>query len=245
MQCKTQIEAKLLTEKSETGKMNTDQHIQCISAYNQTVNLNKTLEENWDIFSTEETTKRTFLPKYLRVPYKHANNIGQKLVWAKLKHPIKVVHRLETFPGPDILTPNYPSNNISCCNHFCGTCRQLSAPSHYYSFQTKIHYEIQKIYSCDTTCSIYLLECSHSSKHYVGETSTTIRAHMYHHQNSSKTVLNRPIYSHLKEHNLNFKTFIITIIDKVTDLLARKNKMYYVKLLKTQVLFGLNVIKKD
>lgn len=80
MQCKTQIEAKLLTEKSETGKMNTDQHIQCISAYNQTVNLNKTLEENWDIFSTEETTKRTFLPKYLRVPYKHANNIGQKLV---------------------------------------------------------------------------------------------------------------------------------------------------------------------
>lgn len=38
--------------------------------------------------------------------------------------------------------------------------------------QTKIHYTIEDIYSCDTVCGIYLLECKMCGKQYVGETGT-------------------------------------------------------------------------
>ena len=42
----------IFTDKSDTGKNNSNQFIPCISPYNRTVNLDKILEENWGIFST-------------------------------------------------------------------------------------------------------------------------------------------------------------------------------------------------
>jgi len=137
----------------------------------------------------------------------------------------------------------FPSKNIKCRHEQCGTCNQLSDKSHYNSFQTKQYFSIPKIFSCDTINAIYLLECSICQKQYIGETSTTVRSRMKHHRNMSKTALNRPIYGHLESHRTNFSIFKLTIIDQVQDLSERKKKeQHYIKLLKTKVPFGLNVI---
>ena len=66
---------------------------------------------------------------------------------------------------------------------------------------------------------------------------------MKHHRNMANTALNRPIYAHLRSHDQNFSVFSITIIDTIKDLANRKQKkQQYIKLLKTKVPFGLNVI---
>jgi len=59
-------------------------------------------------------------------------------------------------------------------------------------------------------------------------------------RNKAKTTLNRPIYTHLKLRQTDFSTFTITNIDQVEE---RKEKgMQYIRILKTKVPFGLNVI---
>jgi len=66
---------------------------------------------------------------------------------------------------------------------------------------------------------------------------------MKHHRNKAKTTLNRPINTHLKLNQTDFSTFTITIIDQVEDVKERKEKgMQYIRILKTKVPFGLNVI---
>ena len=73
---------------------------------------------------------------------------------------------------------------------------------------------------------------------------TTIRSRMKHHCNANKSNLNRPIYKHIQAHKQNsMDTFSLTIIDKIEDMHRRKEKeKEYIRLLKTQVPFGLNII---
>ena len=147
--------------------------------------------------------------------------------------------------APTIQPITFPAKNIKCRNQQCGSCPQLSEKSHFSSYQTKHYFTINDIYSCDTTNCIYLLECKLCNKQYIGETHTTIRSRMKHHRNMYKTATNRPIYSHISNHQKDFSIFSITIIDRVTDTTQRKQKeMYYINLLKTKIPFGLNVINK-
>jgi len=62
---------------------------------------------------------------------------------------------------------------------------------------------------------------------YVGETHVTIRNRMTNHRNKATFALNRPIYAHLKEHDSNFSTYSLTIIDQVKDLKARMQLKFY------------------
>ena len=138
---------------------------------------------------------------------------------------------------------SFPAKNISCRNQQCGSCQQLTNRSHYSSHQTKHYFKIPDIYSCDTTHAVYLLECPICNKQYIGETHTAIRNCMKHHRNMSKSALNRPIYAHLELYQIEFSSYKLTIIDKIVDLQERKQKeKSYIKLLKTKIPFGLNVI---
>ena len=124
----------------------------------------------------------------------------------------------------------HPAKNIKCRLTNCGTCPLISSRSKYYSFQTKIHYPINNIYSCNTRGRIYQLYCNHCGKQYVGETGTTIRSRMKHHRNTSKTCLNHPIYDHIWSHNEGkLDIYTLTIINQVIDVPDRKEKeMYYI-----------------
>jgi len=83
---------------------------------------------------------------------------------------------------------------------------------------------IPDVFSCDTTAAIYLLECTICNKQYV---HVTIRNRMKHHRNKAKTTLNRPIYAHLKQHQTDFSTFTIKIIDQVKE--RKEKEMQYIR----------------
>ena len=115
--------------------------------------------------------------------YKYSKNLAQLLVKAKLNENITT--DLPTYPLSTFRLTSFPAKNMPCRNQQCGTCPQLTNRSHYYSYQTKHHYKIPDIYSCDTNAAIYLLQCQICHKQYLGETHVTIRNRMTHHRNKA------------------------------------------------------------
>ena len=214
-----------------------------ITTFDPTIPLKDIICEDWPRL-TSNPELRNYFRQPPQITYRHSPNLAQLLVRAKLHFTISTT--INSHPVPNIPVINYPAKNIKCRHQQCATCPQLTEKSHYNSFQTKQYYPINQIFSCDTTCAIYLLECQYCSKQYIGETHTTVRSRMKHHRNISKTALNRPIYAHLLEHHGSFSIYSITVIDRVQDTLQRKQKeQYYINLLKTKIPFGLNVINKS
>ena len=211
-----------------------------VTTFDPSISISEHLEEDWPRLTSNDDLKQIFRQPPT-VSYKHSPNLSQILVRAKLDNNINTDLPIQS--NPSLIHHTFPAKNIKCRNPQCGTCPQLTEHSHYSSYQTKQYYSINNIYSCDTTHAIYLLECTICHKQYVGETHNTIRNRMKHHRNMANTALNRPIYAHLKLHNQNFSIFSITIIDTIKDLTNRKStEQQYIKLLKTKLPFGLNVI---
>ena len=212
-----------------------------ITTFDPSLSLKQTILEDWPRLSSHQELRQTF-SNPPRITYKHAPNLSQILVRAKLHQDINTSD-LPSSPSPSISITTFPAKNIPCRNQQCATCPQLTSRSHFSSHQTKQYFEIPSIFSCDTTHAIYLLDCSTCGKQYVGETHTTIRNRMKHHRNMANTALNRPIYAHLQLHQSEFSSYQLTIIDQIIDLQERKQKeQFYIKLLKTKIPFGLNVI---
>jgi len=214
-----------------------------VTTFDPTLSIKNIILEDWPRLSSDLELRKHF-PTTPRISYRHSPNLSQLLVRAKLDHHIDST--IPIYSPPTIHSVHFPAKNIPCRHEQCGTCPQLSNKSHFSSFQTKQYHSIPEIFSCDTTHAIYLLDCTICHKQYVGETSTTIRSRMKHHRNMSKTALNRPIYDHIYQHSSNFSIFSITIIDQIKDLQQRKQKeQFYIKLLKTKIPFGLNVISSS
>lgn len=213
-----------------------------ITTFDPSVPVRDIIHDDWPRISSNPELRKFFLNPPA-VSYKHSPNLSQLLTRAKLDHTIDT--NIASFEAPQIHSISYPSKNIKCRHSQCGTCSQLSERGYYSSYQTKIYYQIPDIYSCNSHHVIYLLECKVCQKQYVGETHTTIRQRMLHHRNMSKTATNRPLYSHILNHRATFEIYSLTIIDQVMNLIERKSKeTYYIKLLKTKVPFGFNVLSK-
>ena len=214
-----------------------------ITTYDPSISIKDVLLQDWPRITSDSDLRKRFRDPPT-ISYRHAPNLSQLLVRAKLSH--KVNTNLAIHPPPRIPSISYPSKNIKCRHPQCATCPQLTDKSHYNSFQTKHYYQINKIFSCDTTPAIYLLECRDCCKQYIGETHTTVRSRMKHHRNMFKSATNRPLYAHCSSHKKDFSIYSITVIDQVTNTLQRKQKeQYYINLLKTKLPFGLNVIQKQ
>ena len=226
----------------ETKGKDKNYAINFTTTFDPSINLTEVLKTDWPRLSTIQDPRNTFTNPP-RITFKHSPNLSQLLVRAKLDYHTDT--ELPVYDPPPIPPISYSSKNISCRNEQCGTCPQLSNRSHYWSYQTKHYYNISKIFFCDTTNCIYLLDCNICNKQYVGETHCTIRNRMRHHRNISRSTINRPIYAHLKLHKTDFIVFTITIIDQVRDTKSRKEKeSMYINRLKTYLPFGLNVIRK-
>ena len=134
-----------------------ENHITFVCPYGKEIKVHETLEGNWDIFSTDDTTRKRLINKQVRVAYTHASNLSQKLVRAKMTGTIFT--DIPTFSVPLIKAPSFPAKNISGRHTQCSTCKQLSGRNTYYSYQTKSCYAIQDVFSCDTVGAIYILDC--------------------------------------------------------------------------------------
>jgi len=202
------------------------------------------IKENWPILSTNEATRRRLYTKTVRICYTNHPSIRTKLVKAKVLGNIDNTSIVEYNP-PQITYTKFPAKNIKCRITNCYCCPQLKESHDYVSFQTQKRYGISNIYSCDSTGLIYLLECSHCYKQYIGETHTKMSTRLKHHRKHPKTYTDRPLYAHLKDFGLTFKSYKLTIIHQLKDTQTRKSKEKdLIKELKTYVPFGFNVRTK-
>jgi len=192
-----------------------------ICKYDRTLLIKRILEENWGIFANNEDTRRALLTRQLRVSHTLGTNIGRRITKAKLEGTIGI--DTNTYQTPEF--PIYPGQQKTKCRvNQCGLCNQLSSKAFYYSFQTKIRYPIEDIYSCNTIGAIYLLDCQICGKQYVGESGAYLRIRIKRYRNKQNVALERPIYDHLKKHGTTFNVFTITVIAQVTDMKTRKAK---------------------
>lgn len=225
------------------GEKPTSQEITFTSYFDCNKHFLEALKEHWPILSANEVTRRKLFTKPVKICYTNHPSIKNTLVRAKISGTINTNQRTLVSPAPIIYT-KFPSKNIKCRTTNCSCCDQLKESHDYVSFQTSKRYTIPKIFSCDSTNVIYLLECSHCFKQYIGETHTKVSTRMRHHRKHSKTHIDRPIYAHLKKHGLTFSTYKLTIIREVRDTTTRKTvEKELIQELKTKIPFGFNVIK--
>ena len=190
-----------------------------------------------------QDTRKILYDKTVLFSYLNHPNIQQKVSKTSIEHTISS-HNTTLYPIPTTTRVTYPARNIKCRTPGCATCPQIMERYRVVSYQTHQHYPIKDIYSCNTKSAIYLLECPLCFKQYIGETGTTIRNRMKHHRNASHRDVNRPIYRHLKEHDIPFENLRLTIIEQIATTTLRKQcELQLIRELKTKLPFGLNVMK--
>jgi len=201
------------------------------------------INQHWPILFSNETLCQK-LPSKPRICYRALRTLGKILRRAHIKTSLQSMKETTT---PIVkVPPKFPAKIIFCRVTNCSTCQVLSNKSYFISYQTKQYFKIDNIYSCDTSNAIYLLECSICFKQYVGETGRTIRIRLRHHRNMFNSHTNRPIYRHPETHNANFTIYKVTIINQVNNRDWRKAKEAdWIKILKTKLPFGFNVIQKQ
>ena len=205
----------------------------------------------WECTMGRDPTLKRIFPKFPIMAYKRASNLAQQIVKAKLPKP-------EIFPGPDPpRTDEYPSQirvprtglkpRCHPCNTAqCGVCPILNVTSGVVSTSTKRSYPISTDLTCKSTNVIYVLQCKHCNKQYVGETSKSFIYRMKHHRNAAngkdEKILKRPLYRHFKELNLSFNDNIrATLVDKVPDTAQLKIvEKHWIEKMGTRLPVGFN-----
>jgi len=143
----------------------------------------------------------------------------------------------------NIITEFYLHRNIHCRREDCGCCNQLKGSQKVISYQTKFTVEIPCILACYSTCVIYLLECKHCFKQYVGETNSSLRSRMKRHRNMSTQATRRPLYSPIKN-ALQLPTPYPSS-NRLKTPLKEKLEAWYIQQSKTKIPFGFNVINNS
>ncbi|XP_065896286.1 uncharacterized protein [Dysidea avara] len=229
-------------KKSDTTSQTRDNPIIIVSKFDINKKFVRACKDHWPMLTANSETKKHLYQKPVQHTFTNHKNIKQRLPNNKLD--IEVPTDLTIHPSPTITSKQFPAKNIACRREDCACCSQLKGSARVISYQTQVSFDITNIYACDSVGVVYLLECVHCYKQYVGETSTTLRARMRRHRNMSNQATNRPLYHHLQEHKQTFaQTYKLSILDRIVDTPARKAKeMWFIQQFKTKIPFGFNVI---
>ena len=213
-----------------------------ISKFDGNKQFVRACNNHWQLLSANLQTRKQLYLRRKQHTFTNHRNIQQRLTHNKLS--INISTDLPVSPSPPINLKRYPAKNILCRREDCACCNQLKGSNRIISYQTQIPFNITSIFSCDSKSVIYLLECTHCYKQYVGETSTTLRERIRRHRNMATSATNRPLYHHLKEHGQSFsQTYKLSILEQVNNTaLRRTRERWFIDQLKTKVPFGFNVI---
>ena len=107
------------------------------------------------------------------------------------------------------LHPTRPPGMFPCNSSRCPTCPYANFIDVFSSFTNSLTYPIFYHLSCDSSCVVYVIECSSCGKRYVGQTRRTlrerIREHLRYINNSASS---SPLYEHFTSvcgpHNFSF-----------------------------------------
>ena len=133
--------------------------------------------------------------------YKRLSNLADKLVRAKIpdeKQPHKrteyIVHRL--VPSTKTTLASLPPFTAPCGDLRCFACPMTKKKRVVSSYFNHKKYAIPKsieTLTCKSERIVYLLECPHCSKQYVGQTSLTLGFRMRSHRQHWREGKNSPL----------------------------------------------------
>jgi hypothetical protein len=164
-----------------------------ITTYNTLLpNLNQILANLDNILNPSENLVKINLPKGI---YKRSKNLSDDLVSARIGKPKnnEMVHGCTT-----------------CNAKICQVSKVMRSISTIKS-PRGIDFHIHHIYDCNSKNIIYLLQCSHCKKNYIGETRTTFKERYRSHKWQAKKV-GYPLNDHLIETGHTFADFETMIL---------------------------------
>ena len=170
---------------------------------------------------------------------------------------------LKIFPTPPMVAYKQPPNlkSVLCraklpknshpkrrllgmkpCSKPCNVCPYIKTTKTIYSNQTKQSYNLNGLFTCQTTGVIYLTSCLKCKKQYVGQTGRRFSQRMmehlqciYHKKEATGIHYSSPNHSH--------SDFTVQVIEKVTPNSVNvrlEREEFWIKLLGTKTPLGLN-----
>ena len=146
-------------------------------------NLVQIIQKHWDIMRL--SNKASAFPEPPMVVYRRNQNLGDKLVRAKLKSPYNTQTTQQKRPGF--------VNPCGSTRTFCHICPKKDLPQQYTSSYTGRNYTGVN-YTCETRNVVYLITCRKCKKQYVGQTYRTYKTRINEH------------FGYIKRKNLNTAT---------------------------------------
>ena len=147
----------------------------------------------------------------------------------------------------------YPYERIvgscKCGKEICEVCSNILETDTFKSSVTGESYKINHQLNCDNKCLIYLLTCGVCKKQYVGQTTDKFRMRWNNYKSNSKKFnknercFQEHIFRHFQEkgHTGFLNDVSIRLIDKTDGSNPTKREDYWIKTLKTNIPYGLNV----
>lgn len=137
-----------------------------------------------------------------------------------------------------------------CGANTCKTCQVISVGSDFKSNNTGQVFKNRGFHNCNTRNVVYLLECNHCNKQYVGRTSRTLKERIREHIRSiTKKEETTPVGRHFKTCSPNgIRDLKVKVIEKVRvpnrggDVIHRLNlrEAFWILKLDTRIPNGLN-----
>ena len=177
--------------------------------------LTSTLSKHWLAIESDPHLSRTYKTPPM-VSYTNSKPLRSILRKVNFEHPRLIPPDMpppSPFPMLRLTRPNYPVNR--CNNRRCEVClRRL----HHTVVRNRknILFPIDPTLTCTSTNILYVLQCTHCAKQYVGQTSYSMRhrlaGHTYAFGRNHKSLY----YHFIKIHKSNFEINII-LLQQVTD----------------------------
>ena len=102
---------------------------------------------------------------------------------------------------------SWETGMFPCSKPQCPTCPYANFINIFSDFKSFLSFPIFHNLSCDSSCVIYIIECSSCSKRYVGQTSRTVRTRILQHLSCIRNSYPSVLYDHFRVcgiHNFSF-----------------------------------------
>ena len=139
---------------------------------------------------------------------------------------------------------SWDTGMFPCSKPQCPTCPYASFINVFNDFKSFLSFPIFHNLTCDSSCVIYIIECSSCLKRYVGQTSRTVRVRILQHLSCIRNSYPSVLYDHFRVCGIN--NFSFYAISRHTNDSTRLSKeASWISTLKTIHPHGLNSVTES
>ena len=206
----------------------------------------KSIDSHWHLIEENPYLKEIFPEKPI-MAFKRLSNLADKLVRARIPDETQPHKRTEFIvrrlvPSAMTTLTGLPALTAPCGDARCGACPMTTKKrvvSSYFSHKKYALPTGMEILTCRSKRIVYLLECPHCRKQYVGQTSLTLGLRMRSHRQHWREGKNKLLYNHLKRNGLALTDLSLTALEQLPAeanvketrcALLRKEKVWIARL---------------